>query len=403
MLSKWILTIPLLVFSAPLLAQKTKPLVFDHNAEVIDAQYSADDKLIITLTANGIVKLWEPDKGIFVRSFSYAGTTPNYCAAFSPDGNVVAVINGRGGKVWNTKFGDVICSVFGFSDNIRSVHFSHNSKWLVAASMDGTAIVYNIETGEHHHSLNHMVESLGKAGAKNGLSDARFCHGDQAIITGSGEEIKNSRPNAADPLLLLNVAKTALYDSSVLVWDLKTGKIINKITGYPFDVSPDGSKIVTGSANVAGQTAKVWEASTGKVIHVLSGHTGEINACEFSHDGKWILTTSDEDGFIRLWEAHTGNLHSSLESPLNVARKARLNPHGNMIAIQSGDTTELLESSSGKVLYGLTSHRPPVFSHNGQQIVVFNGNNAAVYNALSGKPVLIEPDQKNKNVLKSVR
>ena len=89
-------------------------------------------------------------------------------------------------------------------------------------------------------------------------------------------------------------------------------------------------------------------------------------------------------------------LHSSLEKILPADGKATMNTHSNMISVQAGDSTRMWESSSGQFLYALQSHHPVVFSHNAKQAVVFNGNEAEVYYALSGQPVLVELDERAK-------
>ena len=37
-------------------------------------------------------------------------------------------------------------------------------------------------------------------------------------------------------------------------------------------------------------------------------HEGVITCCDFSHDGKYIVTGSDLDFKIRLWDSHSGEL-----------------------------------------------------------------------------------------------
>jgi WD40 repeat protein len=120
-------------------AQKTEPLVYEQNASIVCAQFDKKDNLVITGSANGIVKLWDPETGRFIRSFGATQPLSNsFFADFSPDGKVVVAINGMGGKVWNTKYGDFIFPLTGYGDTIVSIHFSNDSKWLITASRDGT-------------------------------------------------------------------------------------------------------------------------------------------------------------------------------------------------------------------------------------------------------------------------
>ena len=393
----------------PVHAQKTEPLFFEHNAEIVCAQYDEQDNLLITASANGIVKLWDPETGRLIRSFgSVTPLSKSFFADLSPDGKLIGTINGRGGKVWNTKYGDLVCSLTGYSDTIKTIHFSSNSKWLITASLDGTAKLWDVQTGKRHHSLNHMLESLGKKEQQNALTDARFCDKDKSIVTGSGEIIQESKNLALDSSLSFDIKKSSgRYDSTALVWDMKTGKVVHTLAGYPFDVSPDGGRIVSGSVNVAGQNARVWDVATGNLIRALSGHTGKVTTCQFSRNGKWILTASAEDGTCRLWEAASGKFICYLNAgPENISSTAQFSPDGKLISTFSQDTTKIWDVASGKLLHSMPAGQPLTFSNDSRHMIVLTGKQAAVYDTVSGKPVMVEKKlvaKGTKKVLKVVR
>ncbi|MFX8797515.1 hypothetical protein ABTM57_19550, partial [Acinetobacter baumannii] len=66
------------------------------------------------------------------------------------------------------------------------------------------------------------------------------------------------------------------HDNAVIIWDAKTGAERAVLKGhnstvFSMAVSPDGSRIVTGSAD---HTARIWDATTGAELAVLNGHSG---------------------------------------------------------------------------------------------------------------------------------
>ena len=382
------------LFARLVYAQKSEPIFFEHKTEILCAKYDEDDNLLITASTDGVVKLWDPATGRLIRPFgSVARPSKTFSAELSPDGKLIATINGRGGRVWNTKFGDLVCILAGFSDTIKSVHFSSNSKWLVAASLDGTANLWDVQTGKRHHSLNHMFESLGKKELQSGVTDARFCNKDKSIITGSGKAIRDSMHQAVDSSLSINSNKryVAQYDSNALVWDLKTGKVIDTLAGYPFDVSPDGGRIITGSVNTAGQDARVWDAATGKLILSLSGHTGKVTTCQFSRNGKWILTASVADGTCRVWDVLSGKFIGDVKAgPENVNSTAQFSPDGKWISTFSQDTTKLWETATGRLLQTIPAGQPLTFSNDSKRMVILTGKRGSVYDTVSGQPVMVE-------------
>lgn len=365
-------------------AQKAEPPFLEHQATVVQAHFSADDDLLITVSADGVAKLWDVKAGHFIRSFG-TRQPPIDCIVsdFSPDGKLVAVGTGRSGKVWNTKFGDQVCNLTGYADTIQALHFSNNNKWLITASFDGTAKLWEIESGKRHHSLNHMLESLGTNGNQAGITDARFCDNDKSLITGTGVLFNKNDDNSHG------------IDSAVLIWDLKSGKSDISLIGYPFDISPDGQRIVTGSQTTRTTDARVWDV-TGKQLFTLKGHTGKVTSCEFSSNGKWIATAA-QDTTAAVWDPQTGRLvHRFALTAGPGINTVQLSSDGKLMATFSGNGTQVWDLATGKELYLVPSVKPITFSHDGSRILVLTGNHSTLCDSRTGTPIQLKGEKGKK-------
>ena len=73
--------------------------------------------------------------------------------------------------------------------------------------------------------------------------------------------------------------------------------------------SPDGSRIVSGSAD---NSIKVWNVSTGICERTLNGHSRYVWSVAFSPDGSRIVSGS-EDFSIKVWNVSTGTCERTLE------------------------------------------------------------------------------------------
>lgn len=368
-----------------------------HNSEITAAQFSANDELLVTASTDGITKLWDAESGKIIRAFGVKqNPNPNFMATLSPDGELIATINGRNGRVWNTKFGDLAFQLLGYGDTLKAVHFSNNTKWIITASLDGIAKLWESNSGKHHHRLDHS-KSLQKEDFA-GVTEAKFCNQDKWLITGSNKLIeaymqdstlKNKSSNGNEGL-----KRFATYDSSAIMWDLKSGKIVHSIVGYPIDVSYDGKFIITGSETMKDSSARVWDVVTGKLIRSLKGHTGRVTSCEFSHDEKKIITLSREDGICKMWDAPTGRLAFGVKAGQpNRKMTAHFSQDSKWIATFSGDSSKVWEASSGKFLYAVACTRPITFSNHGKTIVVISGKQAVFCEGLTGKPIIFEGDR----------
>jgi WD40 repeat protein len=251
--------------------------------------------------------------------------------------------------------------------------------------------LWNVQKGKRDQTLNHLLESLGK-GRQNGVTEAQFCNKNKSIVTGCGACIRESETVTIDTTFSLEVGKTSgVYDSTALIWDMQTGKVIHVLKGYPFDVSPDGGRIVSGSVNTSGNNASVWDVTTGNLVLSLSGHTGKVTSVQYSRNGKWIFTASAQDGTCRIWDGITGKFICYLNAgPGNPGSTYQLSPDGKMISSFSQDTVRIWNVAEGRLMHSIYANRPPTFSNDSRQMLIFNGRKAVALETVSGKPVMVE-------------
>src|ERR1700761_5572169 len=92
-------------------------------------------------------------------------------------------------------------------------------------------------------------------------------------------------------------------DTTLRVWDIKTGLCKNVLVGHQASVrclEIKGDIVVSGSYDT---TARVWSISEGRCLRTLSGHFSQIYAIAF--DGTRIATGS-LDTSVRIWDPTNG-------------------------------------------------------------------------------------------------
>jgi WD40 repeat protein len=119
--------------------------------------------------------------------------------------------------------------------------------------------------------------------------------------------------------------------------------------------SPDGSRVVTASADT---TAQVWDVETGKPIGDPMKHKSWVRTAEFNQDGTQVVTAS-YDGTAQLWNAQTGK--ALLQSPLRPAGSkvytARFSRDSKRIVTASDDgTAQLWDAQTGKQIGDTMRH-----------------------------------------------
>ncbi|NJR76680.1 MAG: hypothetical protein HC773_30260, partial [Scytonema sp. CRU_2_7] len=176
-------------------------------------------------------------------------------------------------------------------ESITSINWSYDGKYIVTASADKTARIWNL-SGK-------LVTEL--KGSKGQLFYASFSRDGKHIIATSD-------------------------DKTARIWDT-SGKQLGILKHQEFvtsaSFSPDGKRVITTTenintsstyANLSGdRIARIWDLS-GNLLMQLQ-HQDKVHTASFSPDGKYILTASSDDT-ARIWDA-SGKLLVTLTSVLN--------------------------------------------------------------------------------------
>lgn len=96
-------------------------------------------------------------------------------------------------------------------------------------------------------------------------------------------------------------AASAAWDSSVRVWDGRTGKFVATLRGhvgavYRLAWSADSRLIVSASKD---STLKIWDAKTCKLKTDLPGHTDEVYCVDFVADK---VVSGGRDRTVKIWK-----------------------------------------------------------------------------------------------------
>jgi WD40 repeat protein len=191
-------------------------------------------------------------------------------AAFSPTLEYLATVSNEEAYVWRINNGAKATFKYkrtGHQEKINTLDFNRDGKRIVTASDDGTAWVWEANTGRK------VVELRDHKGIL-----ISFQRGKLDFVTLKALLHFRFRNNL--PMSFENLRRP----------DLK------RITGAAFD--PEANLVVT--TNEIG-AVKLWDAETGKPVMELRGHTKSVNSAAFSSNGRLIITASD-DGTARVWD-----------------------------------------------------------------------------------------------------
>ncbi len=247
----------------------------------------------------------------------------------------------------------------GHTGRIYRASFSPNSRYLVTASGDNTAKIWEVSSGR-------MIKTL--RGHSSHVFSASFSPNNRRVVTAGG-----------------NTAK---------IWEVSSGIQIKMLIGHTkvvhsAEFSPDGNYVVTTSEDGA---AKIWDARSGKemrTIAVTSG--GWVYSASFSPNGR-IIAIGAHGGLAGTWRVSDGKRAQTFRGHNRAVNSVSFSRNGRYLATASvGNTAKIWEVSSGRLIQTLSGNYfgSASFSPNGKYVVTGNdGGIARIWEVTSGKQIL---------------
>jgi WD40 repeat protein len=193
--------------------------------------------------------------------------------ALSPNGKTIATGSGSDDRVrlWDVGTRKVISKWTGHTDVVCALHWSADSKRIASGSWDGTARVWDVQSGQTILTI--------KTG--QGWVNAVMYSPDSAKLATGG-----------DP------------EDAVKIWDAKTGELLNTLKQnhwvHSLAWTSDGKKLISGSYKLI----RIFDTATWQEIAILEGHTNWVNAISLSQNNRFLASVSD-DKTACLWNLDT--------------------------------------------------------------------------------------------------
>ena len=327
-----------------------------HAGWVVACAISSNRKHIATGSWDHTVRLWNLETGKELESFDVAG---GESVCFSPDGSCLygGTENGEVHLLWDNLSSKrkipLASSFLGHTSKVKALcmYDKDGKKYLATGSSDGTAKLWNFETGALLQTYTAHPDEIGKDfklefGQSHPLTIRSVCFtpGGKYLVTGCNDGTaklwdteanlqKNSSLNSnyfhsfkhSDKIRSVSVSTdgqlmaTAGNDNSAMLWSLKDLSQQEPVAAFENEhagpltavrITPDGKWLATGSKD---SFVKLWSIETRKVIQVFTGGSFSVNTAVLRNDGKF-LATGHKNNVIKIWDLMTGKLSKTLRS-----------------------------------------------------------------------------------------
>jgi WD40 repeat protein len=265
-------------------------------------------------------------------------TTVNW----SQDGKyIITASNDKTARIWDLS-GKLITELKGHQDQVFLANFSLDGKHIITASADKTVRVWNL-SGQQLAIIKHQD------------------YVDSASLSNDGKRLITT--SVTPPSATILDGKTVVSSSNekiARIWDLSGNLLLQlqeRVNTARF--SPDGKYILTASND---KTARIWDTS-GKLLRTFTGHSMAVNSAYWSPNGKYILTNSD-DSYV--WDVSGKPIAQFKVDDKWATVDAGFSPDSQRIFVTTSDRTYvwdlsgrlLREIKNRKVLGGDTEFSP---------------------------------------------
>lgn len=293
--------------------------------------------------------------------------------SFSPDGKTILTSSADGtARLWDAESGQQVQQFLGHTGPVRSAYFSPDGKMIVTTGDDRSIRVWDTENGKLRQEINNVPEiNLG------------IFSPDQSTIL------------------------TVHTDGIARLWKVEEGEEVRKLKKVgEFNVnageihwgafSPDGQIVAT--ANNDG-TVRLWDVKKKQEIHKLTGNTSvdiSIFTVAFSPDGN-ILASAGNDKIIRLWNVESGEQVGKFEGHSERVFFVTFSPDGNSLLSTSYERMILWDVANKQPIHQMSGHTSQIwsasFSLDGQRFItggmdmsirLWNARNGTLIRHLSG-------------------
>jgi WD40 repeat protein len=338
---------------------------------------------------------------------------------FSPDGKLVATASDDGtARVWNLNSGAARTPWLRHLSEVHSIRFSPDGKLVVTAGSDGTARIWDLDTDSNPvPPLRHEQSVQEACFSPDGKLILTACLDGAARIWDAAtgkllgiplahkEPVWHARfsPDGSRILTLSGESEPDQFEGQVHLWRLTADKTYEPLTiPHPRALtavfSPDGSKLATAGND---QTARIWSAIDGKLLGEPLLHRGSVIEIDFSPDGSRLVSAC-ADQTVRVWDIELSQPVGPVLRRNGPVNHVRFSPDGRWIVTAGEDRcVRVFNATTGETLISALTHGGQVgqvtFDQDGFLLATSSSDSLVrIWKLAANRPAQIMSDHANR-------
>lgn len=331
--------------STPTVANQPEQAPFEivrqtgHGHGITAVALSHDNKLALTGSLDGSIRLWDTASGRLLRAIQAhdaegENTAGVISVAFSPDGRHILSDDHSKSKLWDAATGKLVLTTQGSESRTdHTVAFSPDGRFFISG---GTHLVRQGDDYIWYGDIAHV----------------------RLVDTASGKVVRTFQHKAGDVFALAyspdgNRIAAGCSGGWVLVWDVQSGQLLHALKPHSTTIrslafSQDGTLLLSASSD---STIIVLVTESGQRLSSLEGNVDGTGLVGFAANGRHILSVGAQDHALRTWDSANGRLIGAIEDKDAFDPSARyaLSADGRWL-LSAGTSLQLWNTETGQVV-----------------------------------------------------
>ncbi len=328
-----------------------------HEEPVNSILFSPDGQILVSGSGKDL-RIWNISNSQLMTVLDRKTTIGySYHLAISPDGKLLAYSVDPGDISLYDLQKQMVVSVLpvdvtGIMDNVLSLNFSPNGKYLAAGSLNYAVNIWEVASGKKIKTLDHGGSLIRSIFSPDGAT----------LVTCGSFSVK-------------------LWNTS----DWAIRREIHVLGGNDIAFTPDGSELIISSDY---EPLSFWDPKNGERIRTVAGHDGDIIEIAYSPNGEFLASAS---AGVTLYDAETGNVVRNFapdfEKEKWVVQNVAFSPDSSLLVRSEQSISYIYRVSDGSIAATLPGSDNVKFTPDGKRLVIGNYDSFEIWDTTKWKSI----------------